>query len=110
MSTETPPENSLNEDNLNALVGGILQDLGGAFSIPLVQIGEILGLYRALAQNDGLTTEELSEKTGLYERYLREWLSAQAASNYISFDADSGKFSMSPEQRSFSPMRIVPCA
>jgi len=60
LSTETPPENSLNEDNLNALVGGILQDLGGALSIPLVQIGESLGLYRALARNDGLTTEELS--------------------------------------------------
>ena len=91
MPTETPPENSINEDNLNALVGGILQDLGDAFSKPLVQIGESLGLYRALAQNDGLTPEELSEKTGLYERYLRERLSAQAASNYISFDADSGQ-------------------
>jgi hypothetical protein len=41
-------QNTINEANLHALVGGILQDLGGAFSVPLVQIGESLGLYQAL--------------------------------------------------------------
>ncbi len=98
MSTEAPSENPIDESTLNTLIGGILQDLGGAFSVPLVQIGESLGLYQTLNESDGLTSSELAEKTGLYERYLREWLSAQAASNYISYNAESEKFHMTPEQ------------
>ena len=90
----TNPENPINEEALHTLVGGVLQDLGGAFSVPLVQIGEALGLYRALDEKGPQTSGELSRSTGLDERYLREWLSAQAASNYITYDATSGRFSM----------------
>src|SRR3954470_16848031 len=93
-----PEHNTINEANLNALVGGILNDLGGAFSVPLVQIGESLGLYQALNENGALTSGELAAKTGLMERYLREWLSAQAASNYITFEPTTEEFSMTPEQ------------
>jgi len=95
---QQPAHNTINEANLNALIGGILQDLGGAFSVPLVQIGESLGLYQTLSENGALSSGELAAKTGLKERYLREWLSAQAASNYITFDPESEKFSMTPEQ------------
>ena len=88
----------MDENKLNELVGGVLQDLGGAFSVPLVQIGEKLGLYEALNEKGPCTSEELAEATGVAERYLREWLSAQAASKYITYDEDSHQFSMSPEQ------------
>ena len=100
MSTQQqqPKQNTINEANLHALVGGILHDLGGAFSVPLVQIGESLGLYQTLSENGPLSSAELAARTGLKERYLREWLSAQAASNYITFEPATGKFSMTPEQ------------
>lgn len=88
----------LNEESLHQLVGGVLQDLGGAFSVPLVQIGERLGIYQALQEHGPATPGALATATGLDERYLREWLSAQAASNYVSFDEATGSFSMSPEQ------------
>ena len=78
-------DNGINEEKLNGLIGGILQDLGGAFSVPLVQIGESLGLYEALAEGGPMTPQQLAQKTGLVERYLREWLSAQAASNYVTY-------------------------
>ena len=91
-------QNTINETSLHALVGGILHDLGGAFSVPLVQIGESLGLYQTLSENGPLTSGELAARTGLKERYLREWLSAQAASNYITFEPTTEKFSMTPEQ------------
>ena len=91
-------QNTINEANLHALVGSILHDLGGAFSVPLVQIGESLGLYRTLSENGPLSSGELAARTGLKERYLREWLSAQAASNYITFEPTTEKFSMTPEQ------------
>jgi SAM-dependent methyltransferase len=100
MSTQQQQQakGSINEANLHALVGGILHDLGGAFSVPLVQIGESLGLYQTLSENGPLSSAELAAKTGLKERYLREWLSAQAASNYITFDPATERFSMTPEQ------------
>ena len=79
-------------------MGGVLQDLGGAFSVPLVQIGESLGIYQTLNENGSMSSEELAAETGLNERYLREWLSAQAASNYVTYDATLDKFSMTPEQ------------
>ncbi|MDF1812372.1 MAG: class I SAM-dependent methyltransferase [Verrucomicrobiales bacterium] len=91
-------EATINEESLHTLIGGVLQDLGGAFSVPLVQIGESLGLYRALHENGAQTSAELAMKTGLNERYLREWLSAQAASNYITYDSANNRFSMTPEQ------------
>jgi len=97
--TESPTqESTINEDNLNTLVGSVLQDLGGAFSVPLVQIGESLGIYQTLNENGSMSSEELATRTGLNERYLREWLSAQAASNYVTYDATLDKFSMTPEQ------------
>jgi len=91
-------QNTVNETKLHALVGGILHDLGGAFSVPLVQIGESLGLYQTLSEHGPLSSGELAARTGLEERYLREWLSAQAASNYITFEPMTETFSMTPEQ------------
>ncbi len=88
----------MNEEKLNALMGQLLQDLGGAFSTPLVRIGEQLGIYRAMHGADPMTSQELAARTGLAERYLREWLAAQTASGYVSYMASSEKFFLSPEQ------------
>lgn len=88
----------MNEQTLHALVGRFLQDLGGAFSVPLVQIGEHYGLYEAIHSHGPMSSDELAKHTDLHERYLREWLAAQAASEYISYDPETEKFSMTPEQ------------
>ncbi len=88
----------MDENKLNSLVGQILQDIGGAFSVPLVQIGEQLGIYEALNDAGPSTVQEIAQSTGVAERYMREWLSAQTASKYISYDADTEKFWMTPEQ------------
>jgi 2-polyprenyl-3-methyl-5-hydroxy-6-metoxy-1,4-benzoquinol methylase len=100
MTTQQQPaaRNTINEESLHTLIGGILQDLGGAFSVPLVQIGDHLGLYQTLSECGPLSSGELAAKTGLSERYLREWLSAQAASKYVSYDPATDRFSMTPEQ------------
>ena len=88
----------LQENRLHALTGQVLNDLGGAYSIPLVQIGANLGLYSTLKARGPMTSEEMAKRTGLSERYLREWLSHQAASDYITYDEETNAFSMSPEQ------------
>jgi len=84
-------------DKLNRLIGKMLGDLGGAFSVPTVRIGFRLGLFDALSKGP-LTAAELAAKTGLTPRYIREWSLAQAANGNIDYDAASNKFSLSPEQ------------
>jgi 2-polyprenyl-3-methyl-5-hydroxy-6-metoxy-1,4-benzoquinol methylase len=88
----------VNMDRLHAFVGQMLGDLGGAASVALVRIGDELGLYKTLNANGPMTVEELASAAGVHQRYLREWLSHQAASNYLAYDAATQKFSLPPEQ------------
>jgi len=76
----------------------MLSDLGGAASIALVRIGDALGLYKTLHAGGPMTVGELGAVAGVNERYLREWLSQQAASNYLSYDPATRKFALPPEQ------------
>ena len=86
------------EGKLHAFMGQMLSDLGGAASISMVRIGDSLGLYRALHGKGSMTCAELAKETGVHDRYLREWLSHQAASNYLSYDPATQKFALPPEQ------------
>lgn len=88
----------INEDKMNALLGRIVVDFGAVSMAPLVLIGDQLGLYRALAEGGALTSAQLAERTETHERYVREWLNAQAASGYVEYLADSGRYRMTPEQ------------
>lgn len=88
----------VNPDTLNLLVGKMLGDLGGAFSVPTVRIGLRLGLFHSLHADGPATAAELAGRLGLAERYVREWALAQAANGYIMLDPEGQKFSLSPEQ------------
>ena len=88
----------LDEARLNQFIGQMLGDLGGALSVALVRIGDRLGLYKALHADGPMTPGELAAKAGVAERYVREWLSHQAASGYLSYDPGSGRFTLPPEQ------------
>ena len=74
-----------NSDKLNALVGKLVGDLGIALGGASILLGDRLGLYKAMADGVKVTPAELAKKTGLHERYVREWLSGQAASGYIDY-------------------------
>jgi 2-polyprenyl-3-methyl-5-hydroxy-6-metoxy-1,4-benzoquinol methylase len=88
----------MDETKLHQFVGQMLNDLGGAVSIALVQMGDALGLYKILHQKGAMTTQELAAEAGVNERYLREWASHHAASNYLSYDPATKKFTLPPEQ------------
>jgi 2-polyprenyl-3-methyl-5-hydroxy-6-metoxy-1,4-benzoquinol methylase len=85
-------------DRLNAFIGKMLGDLGAAATGALVVMGDRLGLYAAL-RGGPATAAELAARTGTRERYVREWLSAQAAAGYVDYDDASERFSLNPEQR-----------
>jgi SAM-dependent methyltransferase len=84
-------------NKLNAFVGQFVTDLGAAVHAGMVVIGERLGLYKALAV-ESMTSAQLAAKTKTDERYVREWLSSQAAGGYITYDAKSQKFGLTQEQ------------
>jgi SAM-dependent methyltransferase len=88
----------VNSDRLNAFMGKMITEVGAAMNASLVLLGDKLGLYRALAATGPMNSAELAKATGTTERYVREWLSSQAASGYVEYDSASGKFSMLPEQ------------
>lgn len=70
--------------------------LGGALTSAMIHLGDRLGLYRALAGAGALTSAELAGKTGLHERWVREWLQGQAVAQLIDYAGD-GRFALSPE-------------
>ncbi|MGD1878180.1 MAG: methyltransferase domain-containing protein [Kiloniellaceae bacterium] len=88
----------MNEEKLMTLLGKIVGDLGAAYSVPLVRMGEQLGLYAALRDHGPLTSDGLAGHTGCAERYVREWLANQAAGGYIEHDSAIGSFALTPEQ------------
>jgi SAM-dependent methyltransferase len=94
MTTITP----IDQGRLDALLGRFVEDLGAAVSFPLIVIGERLGLFKALADGTPVTPAELAARTDTAERYVREWLSAMAASGYVTYDAQAERFHLTPEQ------------
>ncbi len=82
----------------NALLGRAVQDMGAALQAPLILIGDKLGLYRAMGDGSRLTPAELAKRTGTAERYIREWLNANAAGQLVQYDAETGTYYLTPEQ------------
>jgi 2-polyprenyl-3-methyl-5-hydroxy-6-metoxy-1,4-benzoquinol methylase len=74
----------------------VFGSLGGAMTSAMIYIGDRLGLYATLADLGAVTSEELAAKTGLSERWLREWLYQQGASGVLDYEGE-GRFSLSPE-------------
>lgn len=98
MDTVAPPAPAPDAQRLDAFVNRMLGDLGAAFILPLVRIGDDLGLYAAMAGAGPITPAELARRTGTQPRLVREWLSAHAAAGYLDCDPDADRFTMSPEQ------------
>jgi hypothetical protein len=75
----------IDAEKLMAFVGRAVDEVGASLSTALVVMGDKLGLYRAMAGAGPLSSTELAERTGTAERYVREWLNAQAAGGYVEY-------------------------
>lgn len=87
----------VDQKRLEEFMHRAVADLGAAASAALVLIGDRLGLYKALARAPA-TAPELARRTLTAERYVREWLANQAAGGYVTYDAATDRYSMTPEQ------------
>lgn len=93
----TTKSTSIDNKKLEEFVMKSVGDMGSSLSALMILLGDRLGLYKALNEYGPLKSEELAQKTDTSERYIREWLASQAAADYISYDAASKKFTLSPE-------------
>ena len=96
--SSSAPSVEVDGDKLMQFVFRAVDEVGATLNAALVVMGDKLGLYRTLAGNGGLSPAELAERTGNAERYVREWLNAQAAGGYVTYDPDSGRYTLPPEQ------------
>jgi 2-polyprenyl-3-methyl-5-hydroxy-6-metoxy-1,4-benzoquinol methylase len=92
------PAPAVDHDKLMAFLGKVIGELGATVNAGLIVAGDRLGLYKAMAAAGPITSSELAEKTGTSERYIREWLNAQAAGGYVTYDAPTGTYLLPPEQ------------
>ncbi len=93
---ENPP--SYDTEKLGAFMQKAVMDMGAAMHATLVVIGDKLGLYKAMAGAGPMTPAELATKTKTTERYVREWLNANAASGYVTYDPSTKRYELPPEQ------------
>jgi 2-polyprenyl-3-methyl-5-hydroxy-6-metoxy-1,4-benzoquinol methylase len=85
-------------DKFEQLQGKVMGDVGGAIGVFMAFLGDQAGVYQVLEKQGPCSHGELASATGLSERYLREWLSANAAFGYVDYNAENDTFSLSPEQ------------
>jgi SAM-dependent methyltransferase len=91
--TTTDQPTTVDTDKLMGFVFRAVEEVGATLNAALVVMGDRLGLYRGLAEGP-LTSAELARRTGTAERYVREWLNAQAAGGYVGYDPDTGRYTL----------------
>jgi SAM-dependent methyltransferase len=87
----------IDQEKFHAAVGRFLGDAGAVMTAVSVLVGDKLGLYKALVAGGPQTVQELAARTTTHERYVREWLSNQAAAGYVSYDPETGRFELPAE-------------
>ena len=97
MSTIEQPV-QVDGDKLMQFVFRAVDEVGATLNAALVVMGDKNGWYRALAGTGGLSPAELADRTGAAERYVREWLNAQAAGGFVTYDAATARFTLPDEQ------------
>lgn len=90
--------NAINHDRLAALTTQAISDLSAGYAGVMVSIGNRLGLYKAMAGAGPLTAAEVAGRSGCTERYVREWLNAQAAGGYVAYHRANATYELTPEQ------------
>lgn len=88
---------TIDEDKLMAFVFRAVDEVGATLNSALVVMGDRLGYYRALASEGPLTAAELARRTETGEKYVREWLNAQAAGDYLTYDPASERYALPAE-------------
>ena len=88
---------AVDQAKFDKFFGKAISDVGAAFNAALVVMGDKLGLYKAMAGAGPQTSAELAQRTGTSERYVREWLGAQAAIGYVEYNSATDRYTLPDE-------------
>jgi 2-polyprenyl-3-methyl-5-hydroxy-6-metoxy-1,4-benzoquinol methylase len=88
----------MNPKKVEEMAFRVVGDMGGSFTMALGYIGDRLGLFKAMAGQGPMRSPNLAARTQLNERYVREWLRAMVAAEYIEYDVNTEMYWMSDEQ------------
>jgi SAM-dependent methyltransferase len=88
---------TIDQTRLETFLGTVVSEVGAAMNTALVVIGDRLGFYRAMADAQPVSAAELAARTNAHERYVREWLNAQAASGFVTYDAEDDRYTLPAE-------------
>ena len=88
---------TLDHDALQAFSTKVSREVLGGLNCALTFVGDQLGLFEAMDQLGPTSSEKLAARTGLTERWVREWLYQQACTHHVEYDDAAGTFSLSPE-------------
>jgi SAM-dependent methyltransferase len=98
LTSTTSADAVADPQRLDEFLSRVVNDLSASLAGVLVSIGHRLGLYKAMAGAGPISTGWLAASTGCAERYVREWLNAQAAGGYVTYDQDSDTYELPAEQ------------
>jgi SAM-dependent methyltransferase len=90
-------QRALDQAKMEAFVHKVLGDTSAAMTTTLAVLGDRLGLFKDLAVHGSSTSGELATRTGINERYAREWLGGMASAGYLEYDPASRRFTLPPE-------------
>ena len=93
----TAEPTQIDTDKLMSFVFRAVDEVGATLNAALVVMGDKLGYYRHLAANGPTTPAQLAEHTQTAEPYAREWLNAQAAGGYVTYDPATKRYTLPPE-------------
>jgi ubiquinone/menaquinone biosynthesis C-methylase UbiE len=97
MAEEKSSKPQLDWDKAKKFLFQVNGDIGAAMLGALNYIGDRLGIFKALADAGWVTSQELADRAGLKERYVREWLGAVTSAGYVSYDPATKKYLLPPE-------------
>ncbi len=87
----------MDENRAAEFTGRVLADTAAAATIVLAALGDRMGLFKELAANGPGTSGELASRTGLSERYVREWLGGMFAAGYLTYDDAQQRYALPAE-------------
>lgn len=89
---------AVDQERLKNFMERMVGEFGVVASAALIVLGDKLGLYRAMAGQGAMTSADLAKRTGMTERYLREWLAAQAAAGFVEYTPSTQTYELPAEQ------------
>ena len=96
------PAKTLDQAKAEAFAGRLLDVLNNGGLALMISVGHRTGLFDAMSEFPPATSEEIAQKAGLNERYVREWLGAMVTGRIVTYHPDTRKYSLPAEHAAFT--------